>query len=124
MVISLKELTLDWQKCQGNVWGNFLGVDLQHNHFNDMYGVYVIWHAGQNPATVRVGQGCIRDRLQDHRNDNAILAYKQDGLFVTWASVSANNCDGVERYLAEILKPLVGDRFPNVSSIKVNSPWQ
>ncbi len=46
MVIGLKELTLGWQKCQGNVWGDFLGVALQHDYFNNLYGVYVIWHAG------------------------------------------------------------------------------
>lgn len=123
MVVNLKELILDWQKCQGNVWGNFLGVDLQHNHFNDMHGVYIIWHGGQNPATVRVGQGNIRDRLQEHRKDNSILAYKEDNLFVTWASVSTSSCDGVERYLAETLKPKVGDRFPNTQPTKVNIPW-
>jgi len=88
-----------------------------------MEGVYIIWHAGPNPATVRVGQGVIKDRLSFHRNDPEILAYKNFGLFATWASVSNENCDGVERYLAESLKPKVGTQFPDVYPIEVNLPW-
>lgn len=115
-------LNLDWVKCEGGRWCNLLNLNLGHEHFNDMEGVYVIWHASQNPATVRVGQGFIRDRLVAHREDSAILAYQQYGLYVTWARVAAVYRDGVERYLAAALKPKVGSRFPEAVSIEVNLP--
>ena len=116
-------LTVVWNKCQGDVWCNFLKVNLGDEHFNKMEGVYIIWHAGQNPATVCVGQGVIRDRLAEHRQDLEILAYEQYTLYATWARVVENQRDGVERYLAEKLKPKVGSRFPDVDPIEVNLPW-
>ena len=116
-------LTVVWNKCNGDVWCNLIKLNLAHEHFDDMEGVYIIWHGGQNPATVCVGQGFIRDRLAEHRQDPEILAYEQYTLYATWARVAANQRDGVERYLAETLKPKVGSRFPDVNPIAVNLPW-
>ena len=83
----------------------------------------MIWHKGQNPRVVRVGQGNIAERLACHKQDTSITAYSPYGLYVTWAEVPAGYLDGVERHLAESWTPLVGDRFPNVHPIAVNSPW-
>ncbi len=94
-------------------------VDLSHAHFNNMEGVYIIWQA--NGPVVRVGQGIIRDRLAAHKQDKAITAYPN--LHVTWAPVSALYRNGVERHLANTLKPRVGDTFPNVNPIQVLLPW-
>jgi hypothetical protein len=88
-----------------------------------MEGVYIIWHGGNQPCTVRVGQGIIRDRIAQHRQDRDILAYQNLGLYVTWASVPGNQRDGVERYLGDQLSPKVGSRRPDVSPITVNLPW-
>ena len=63
---------MTWNRCQGDGWCLLDTVDLTHSHFDGMEGVYVIWHGGQSPWTVRVGQGVIRDRLQAHRNDSAV----------------------------------------------------
>lgn len=111
-------LQLLWQKCQGDVWGSFLDVNLDHTHFDKMEGVYVIWQ-GQGPV-VRVGQGFVRDRIADHRTNRAITEY--DNLYVTWASVPAQYRDGVERYLANVLQPVVGDAFPDALPVQVNLP--
>jgi hypothetical protein len=87
-------------------------------------GVYIIWHEGNPGRVVRLGQGDIADRLGDHRRDNEILTYDKFGtLRVTWATVSAAQRDGVERYLADQWPPLVGDAFPDAEPIAVNSPW-
>lgn len=112
-------MQLAWQKCQGDVWGTLMDVDLGHAHFNNMEGVYIIWQA--NGPVVRVGQGIIRDRLTTHRNDRAITAYQ--ALHVTWAPVSTLHRNSVERYLANILNPKVGDAFPNVIPTQVLLPW-
>ena len=114
---------LYWNKCVGDRWCNLLNVNLDHSHFDRMDGVYIIWHAGPNPATVRVGSGVIRDRLRAHRADPEILYYKSFGLFVTWAAVPSAMQEGVERFLGERLRPLVGSRFPSVLSVAVNLPW-
>ena len=119
----IQEISVYWNKCQSNVWCQLNSVNLAHQHFDNMEGVYIIWHGGNNPKTVRVGQGVIRDRLQAHRLDNEVQQYSAYTLFVTWAQVSANQRDGVERYLAEALNPLVGERFPDVTPIQVNLPW-
>lgn len=116
-------ITLLWNKCQRDLWCGLLDVDLSHSHFDGMEGVYVIWHAGNQAQTVRVGQGIIRDRIAQHRQDSQILAYRNLGLFVTWASVPAYQRDGVERYLGDQLAPKVDDRLPDAVPIQVNLPW-
>jgi hypothetical protein len=90
---------------------------------SNVFGVYVIWHGGNPTRVVTVGQGQIANRLNAHRNDKAITAYRQyGGLWVMWAAVPAPHVDGVERFLANHYRPLVGDRYPDVAPIVVNLP--
>jgi hypothetical protein len=86
-------------------------------------GVYLIWHEGDH-RVVRIGQGDIGTRLGAHRRDSAVLACKKYGkLRVTWAAVPAHQLDGVERYLSNTWPPLIGDAFPDVAPLVVNSPF-
>lgn len=117
-------LNLRWIRYDNGNWCDLLALDTNQEHFNNMEGVYIVWHAGQNPATVYVGQGVVRDRIVKHKQENAVLAYQQYGLYVTWASVPATYRDGIERYLAEILNPKIGRRYPDVPPIEVNLPWR
>lgn len=112
--------TLNWNTCgnSGN-WCGFFSVDLNHSHFMGMEGVYVIWQG--NGPIIKIGQGTVKDRLASHRNDKRITAY--DNLYATWASVPAKYRDGVEKYLADRLKPKVGDAYPDTNPIIVNLPW-
>lgn len=114
---------LNWTKCQGDVWCSLNSVNLSHSHFNGMHGVYIIWHGGEHSSVVYIGQGDIARRLSSHRSDTRIQSYSSLGLYVTWASVSPANCDGVERFLANKWQPKVGSAHPNVVPIEVNSPW-
>jgi len=116
-------MQLNWIKCQGDVWCKLNSVNLNHEHFDNRHGVYVIWHGGTNPAVVYVGQGDIRTRLTEHRRDPKIQQYKPWDLYVTWATVSAPDRDGVEAYLAKRWPPKVGVSHPQASPIEVNSPW-
>jgi hypothetical protein len=68
-------MKLSWNKCKGGIWCSLNTVDLEDSHFDGMEGVYVIWHDGQTPKTVRVDQGIIRDRLAAHRTDKEIQFY-------------------------------------------------
>jgi hypothetical protein len=113
-----------WVKCgNGGNWCPLVTLDLES--VGNVGGVYIIWHDGNPGRIVRIGQGDpIRNRLSAHRNDLEILGYGRFGtLRVTWATVPSNQRDGVERYLAETWRPLIGDAFPDVLPIAVNSPW-
>lgn len=119
-------MTLNWIRYDNGNWCDFLGLDLSNSHFANLGGVYVIWcrkNMSAVPTVVRVGQGDIKDRITAHRNDPDILAYKNHGLYVTWASVSPTFRDGVERFLADSLRPEIGDAFPSVMPTRVNLPW-
>jgi hypothetical protein len=115
-------LEVHWVKCaDGNSWCKLEDVDLSGVRST---GVYIIWHGGNPGHVVYVGQGDIAARVGSHKSNRAILAYASKGtLFVTWASVSANQMDGVERYLADTWSPLVGDAHPDCYPVAVNSPW-
>lgn len=116
-------MQLTWIKCQGDVWCKLTTVNLNHTHFNNMHGVYIIWHGGANAATVYVGQGYVKERLAEHRTHLAIKFYENLGLYVTWAAVPQQYRDGVEVYLAQSLRPKVGKDYPNAVPIGVNLPW-
>ena len=116
-------MNLNWNKCVGDKWCPFQTVDLDHSHFRSLGGVYVIWHGSQNASTVYVGQGAIADRLRAHRQDQGILQYSPQGLFVTWVRVEPASRGGVERFLSERLRPKAGARSPDAQPIQVNLPW-
>ena len=67
--------TLEWVKCDGAKWCPFMTVNLTHQHFQGLEGVYIIWHGGQEPWTVYVGQGDIADRIAAHRQEPTILRF-------------------------------------------------
>ena len=119
-------MNVSWIKCNNDNWCRLKTVNLDNVTTR---GVYTIGH--QSSATIHtvyVGQGDVAERLEDHRSgDNetskAILEYEEKGtLYATWASIGVLDRDGVERYVADKLKPLVGSRHPDVDSIEVNLP--
>ena len=114
-------MLLSWNRCTNGNWCNLEYIDLSKI---SVIGVYVIWHGAPNPKVVRVGQGDVSSRLNDHRNSNEVMKYKTNGgLYVTWANVPSNLLGGVEVFLGNLFQPLVGVRFPNVTPIPVNSPF-
>lgn len=114
--------SVSWIKCQDGNWCNF--DDVRLDLIGETVGVYVIWHQGNPSATVRVGQGIIKDRISEHRKDQKVTQYRNKGtLRVTWAAVpKAADRDGIERYLANHYAPLVGDSWPDVAPVAVNLP--
>lgn len=99
---------------------------LKTSSLGEIRGVYIIWKAkaGSDGRAVYVGQGDIANRLSAHQSRSDIKAHQSGGhrLFVTWAKVSESQMDGVERYLANTLKPLIGEKHPDVESIRVTLP--
>ena len=115
-------MQLQWIKCTGDKWCDFVGLGLAKV---TEHGVYIVWHGGETPHAVYVGQGDVAARIADHRNDPKITRHALKGaLYVTWAYVPVAQRDGIERYLADKYSPLEGDRHPEVVPLTVNSPWQ
>ena len=90
-------------------------------------GVYVIWRQGNDdnsPRYIYVGQGIIAQRLLQHQKARALLELENHVglLWVTWATISPSQMDGVERYLGDVLDPMLGNRHPDVDPIPVNLP--
>ena len=116
------QLRLSWGRCTNETWCLLNSVNLSHQAF-DANGVYMIWHGGDPFGRLDVGQGApIRNRLSAHRDDPRIQAYAPSVLYVTWASVSALQRDGVEVYLANRYHPLVGDRHPDATPVNGQLP--
>ena len=120
---------LSWGRCEGGQWCNLFRLDLSHQYFQGVEGVYVIWSGGEHPRTLYVGQGSIAERLTDHRRNLDIPEYRAVGLFVTWAEVPNPGGDLVERHLADRLQPALGERHPEPvpppvrRQVEVNLPW-
>lgn len=118
-------MQLNWIKCEGDVWCKLNSVNLDHEHFNNRRGVYIIWHGGTEPAVVYVGQGNIKERLAVHRNNPDIQQYTHLDLYVTWATVSEESRMSVEAYLIDMWHPKENANSPQtVHHMEVNSPWQ
>jgi len=113
---------IHWSRGERGSWCKLGEVELDHESFDGIEGVYVIWQDPGNPAVLRVGEGPIRKRLTQERSDQRLSAYGLDSLFVTWAPVNAIHRIDVARYLADTLRPMLGERYPVGNQIKVNLP--
>jgi len=112
-----------WVKCNNDDWCPLSTVKLSHPHFNDMEGVYLIWHdGGREPAVVAVGEGYIRDELRAAKRDPAIQAYHHLKLYVTWARVATRYRQGVLAYLAAHYEPKVSRPALLVEPVAVELP--
>lgn len=125
----LRSEYVDWITCTGGEWWALRR--LSPCTVDARAGVYVIWCNRGFPRVVRIGQsgggrtGSIGARLSEHRNNKRILRLGEGkGLYVTWTAVSNRELrKGIERYLARVLVPVVGSRFPRAVEVRVNLPW-
>ena len=115
---------VEWVSCVGG-WCRL--KDLFLDGMRTHYGVYIIWRRGVPSRRMRVlyvGQGNIRRWIRQHRHN--IRAYpkgREGDLRVTWALVeSESERSGIERYLADELKPRFGKKWPRVEPVPVNLP--
>ena len=113
-------MELEWRICE-NGWCDLRIVKLGWSFGKG--GVYIIW---SGRGVVYVGQGDFEERFSKHRKDPQILKYVVNKrLYVTWAVVDKRYRSGVERYLVDILEPLVDHCHSDDDPIDVNlPPWQ
>jgi hypothetical protein len=111
-------LTLHWVKSTADSWLPLEDLDLNGVVVG---GVYIIWYAGSPPGVIKVGHGDIVGQLKAQKADLGTLMYGKKGLlYVTWASVPADQRKGVVHYLADQYRPIIGDIFVRAEPIPVN----
>ena len=115
-------MKLTWMKYRAGGWSQLNDLNLRAPQFDNLEGVYVIWHGVETGAYVRVGQGKIREKLQFHQTDPEVQTFKALSLFVTWTSVLERFRDGVEAFLVKELRPKLGSVTPHIDPIPVNLP--
>jgi len=130
-------LTLDWTTTDTTgALLRFYDVDLTSVHAEGVYVIYSppnifaapdafgLRNAFGAPRTVYVGQGVVADRLQQHRSNQTMKSMNaQTTLNVAFAPVTAMLRDGVERWLANRLQPMLGDVHPNAVPVEVSLPF-
>ena len=102
-----KSWHLYWIQDANKNWIRLYNVALNDPHFDNLYGVYIIWYFDEDnyPHIVRIGQGEVKSRLAAHRRDVRIdyLINEHKVLYATWAMVWIPDLDGVESYLGNEL---------------------
>ena len=110
-------MRLDWIRHPTGRWSRFAFIDPD---LANTVGVFVIWQEGRN-STVYVGQGNVRDEIVRLREEQRVG--RSDALLIAWARVSsAETRDGVERWLAEILKPEIQVPRSSRAPLRANTP--
>jgi hypothetical protein len=96
--------------------------NLDLNSIGLPFGVYIIWHGGQQPKCIYVGSGVIVAELAGRRVDPSVSEYLIHGLYVTWAEVPIHQQQGVVTYLSKHYNPLVASQIQDYIPLPVNLP--
>lgn len=124
LITSEYKYNLAWRKCPQNTWHSLLELSFGADSWAGLQGIYMIWHGGEKPAVVYVGQGNIKDELAKHQEDLEILRFREKGLFVSWAEVGPAYRQGAQKYLINLWQPKLNNIFLNFIPVKVNAPWE
>jgi hypothetical protein len=112
-------MTLNWNRCQGEIWCSFMGLNLNHPAVYHAQGVYIIW---QNAQTIKVGYGSIREGIMNDRLNGSINIYT--GAMVTWAAVfPPSSAQFVRNYFVSGLHPVIENYPVGGGIIDANYPW-
>lgn len=111
-----------WIRQGHDDWYHLNRVQLSHEHFDALEGVYIVWHGGVRPAVLHVGHGALRETLDQCREDPELQAYSELELYVTWAAVVPRYQAGVHAWLAEYYRPKLDRVAPSADPIAVDLP--
>lgn len=114
---------VQWCKGEQGLWCKLKEVEVDHKSLDGVQGVYIIWQDLRDRVVLRVGEGSLRDCLDQEQRNQQLSDYPPIALLVTWAPVNALHRADVARYLAAALKPRLGNRYAEGNQIKVNLPW-
>ena len=116
-------MQLSWIKRSNQSWHKLLELDFAS--LAGVHGVYVLWHGGFPSRVVRVGSGDLGEELRACCCDARVMDCQRYGpLFVTWAAAALAGAAGVQRHLADRLRPLIEDSAdPQVAALAANAPF-
>jgi hypothetical protein len=114
---------LDWKTLDSHNWTSFVDLDLQDSRLEGVTGIFFIWSRDlPYPQSIRIGQGNIRDRLIEMRNDPEVMAYQDKHPYVAWCSPPQSQIDGIITFMYQERPPLVPAPYPQAAPIVANTP--
>ena len=116
-------MTVHWKKSPTLTWYQLNSKLLSDKYFDKRQGVYIIWYWDDlgRPKVIQVGQGIIRNRVQNYLRGLSVEIPNHPTLYITWTVMeSGPERDAVVTFLGRRLRP--GGRFPHHSPIPVNLP--
>ena len=100
-----------WARTPGGRYHRLAHLDVEDCNLVGQSGIFVCWHAGVQPTWVYVGRADdLAAAIAAIAEDERIVSYEaHGGLFITWACVRGEYCEGMVLYLTRALNPLVRD---------------
>jgi hypothetical protein len=98
-----------WARSPTGRFHRFIHLDPEERGLSGVTGVFVLWHGGVKPEWVYVAKAKdLAAALHEVAKDEDVMYYEvRGGLFVTWSPILPQYQDGVVRFLAESLKPVI-----------------
>lgn len=114
-----------WKKCAHGSWCELYKLNISHDYFNTLEGVYIVWYTNESGqrTVLSVGSGLVAKEFKSMKEDTAVLAFESYQLSVTWAAVPAKKQKGIVKFLIKTLKPMLTKKTPPGFPKKVNLPW-
>ena len=109
-----------WVRSPKGGFYQLLRMDPDELKLWEVGGVYVIWHGGNKPEWVYIGESPSIGRALDQAIDmDEITQYDSMGrLFVTWSPIVLDLRRGALLYLAQTMNPLIENpRTPKEGSV-------
>lgn len=117
-------IEVDWHKCVGDIWCSIYRIDANHVNIKGFTGQYIIWSGkfeGERNVLV-VGYGDIRKAIIKYRDDIAIKAFEQFGVYITWADIPGNKKKQIGNFLVKRLSPKMEHKLEKGGEIEINLP--
>ena len=117
-------MAIKWNRCSGGIWCELFKLNLDHDYFASLDGVYIVWYEKKGEIVcLNVGYGNIVRELKKLKSDIAVKAFAEHGLYVTWSNLSKAQQLGTTIYLAKTLSPKISSVLPKALPLKINLPW-
>lgn len=118
-----------WTELKLN-WTTIYFWESEINRIPDsLEGNYIIWSANfitYKSQTNYVGKGKIKSRLNCHLKDPKISKVVKPPVsqsYISYISISKEYQEGIENFLARILKPKVEEEWSTKPIFSINLPW-
>jgi len=112
---------LGWSQCRGSKHCRLSEALSRGSNANV---VYVLWHSGPKPHAIVVGYGPLGHELYKLRNSKSVNRFESRGeLFITHATVTDYEKDGVIAFLNGQLQPYQRGAVETAPPIAVNLPF-